>query len=82
MRQAGQEPEAGADMEAMDLLAHSLCFLVAPRTIGPGRYCPQWAGPSRHQSLIRKVIYRLACLKPSLNGVSFSVERPSSVQVI
>ena len=56
--QPGQDPEVGADAEAMEgccLLAYSSCFPIEPRTTSPGWY--QIDGSLPHQSLIKKIPY-------------------------
>ena len=66
--------EAGADAEAMRstvywLAPHgfSVCFLIESRTTSPGITPPTMVWSPFHQSLIKRILYRLACLQPDLN---------------
>jgi hypothetical protein len=61
--QTGQEPEAGADAETMEgccFLVCSACFLIEPRSMGPGMAPPtvSWALP--HKSITNKMPFQFA----------------------
>jgi hypothetical protein len=63
----GRDPEAAADTEAKEGAAYCLlpmacstCFLIEPRTTCPGMSPPTMGWALLHQSLIKKMFYKLA----------------------